>query len=162
MDFMNRHFTATGLIIKNDSVLLHLHPKIHLWLPPGGHVELNEDPVETVKREISEETGYKVQIINTSNTHIKKFKNVISIIPPHTIFIEPINDIKEGFHEHIDMIYLCKIVGGELKDDSWRWINKKEILNHINESYNQSSDIYLTDELINLCIELFNISEGGT
>ena len=79
MDFMNRHFTATGLIIKNDSVLLHLHPKIHLWLPPGGHVELNEDPIETVKREILEETGYKIQIINTSNTHIKKFKNVISI-----------------------------------------------------------------------------------
>ena len=59
------------------------------------------------------------------------------------------------------MIYLCKIVGGELKDDSWRWFNKKEILNHINESYNQLSDIYLTDELIHLCIELFNISEGG-
>ena len=63
MDSMKRHFTATGLIIKNDSVLPHLHPKINLWLPPGGHVELNEDPIETVKREIFEETGYKVQII---------------------------------------------------------------------------------------------------
>ena len=160
MNCMKRHFTATGLIIKNDSVLLHLHPKINLWLPPGGHVEANEDPIETVKREVFEETGYTIQIINTSNTNAKTFKNVISIIPPHTIFIEPINDIKEGFHEHIDMIYLCKIIEGKLKNDTWRWFNKKEILNHIDQSYNQSSDIYLTDELIDLCIELFNIIEG--
>ena len=59
------------------------------------------------------------------------------------------------------MIYLCEIIEGKLKDDTWRWFNKKEILNHIDQSYNQSSDIYLTDELIDLCIELFNISEGG-
>lgn len=160
MNFMKRHFTATGLIIEKNSILLHLHPKINLWLPPGGHVEPNEDPIETVKREVFEETGFRIKIINTSNTNAKKFKNVISIIPPHTIFIEPINDTKEGFHEHIDMIYLCEITGGKLKDESWRWFNKKEILNHNDQSYNQSSDVYLTDELIDLCIELFIITEG--
>ena len=56
---MKRHYTATALIVENNSVLLHLHEKIKLWLPPGGHVELNEDPIQAVTREVFEETGFR-------------------------------------------------------------------------------------------------------
>jgi len=31
--------------------------KAGLWLPAGGHVEQNEHPMETVKREVKEELG---------------------------------------------------------------------------------------------------------
>lgn len=38
-------------------VLLVHHRKAGLWLPTGGHVEVGEDPVETVRRETLEELG---------------------------------------------------------------------------------------------------------
>ena len=41
---MDRHFTATGYVVIDNSILLHFHPKVKMWLPPGGHIELNEDP----------------------------------------------------------------------------------------------------------------------
>ena len=32
------------------------------WLPPGGHIEVNEDPIEAVLREVLEETGLEVEV----------------------------------------------------------------------------------------------------
>lgn len=37
--------------------LLVDHKKANLWLPPGGHVEPQEHPQDTVQREIKEELG---------------------------------------------------------------------------------------------------------
>jgi 8-oxo-dGTP diphosphatase len=34
------------------------------WTLPGGHLEKNESPIEGVKREVYEETGYIVEINN--------------------------------------------------------------------------------------------------
>ena len=54
---VTRHFTATGFVVHRGRVALHWHPKVKAWLPPGGHIEANEDPVQAVLREIEEETG---------------------------------------------------------------------------------------------------------
>ena len=36
---IRRHFTVTGFVIEDGKVLLHWHPKVEMWLPPGGHTE---------------------------------------------------------------------------------------------------------------------------
>ncbi len=59
-----KHFTASALIIDNDKVLLVFHKKFNVWLYPGGHVEKNENPDETLLREVKEETGLEVEIIS--------------------------------------------------------------------------------------------------
>jgi 8-oxo-dGTP pyrophosphatase MutT (NUDIX family) len=41
----------------DGSVLLVDHINAGLWLPPGGHVEVDEDPARTAAREIDEELG---------------------------------------------------------------------------------------------------------
>ena len=87
---MTRHFTSTGYIVSKGSVLLHWHPKVKAFLPPGGHVEINEDPVEAVLREVKEETGLLVEIIN-SELPIKS-SYPAQIPPPITIMIEDITD----------------------------------------------------------------------
>ena len=46
-----------------DKVLLVDHKKAKLWLPPGGHVEPDEDPRETVRREAKEELGIDAEFI---------------------------------------------------------------------------------------------------
>ncbi|MCP5507651.1 MAG: NUDIX domain-containing protein [Chlamydiales bacterium] len=42
---------------KVNQLLLVNHKKALLWLPPGGHVEPNEHPSDTAKRELNEELG---------------------------------------------------------------------------------------------------------
>lgn len=46
-----------------DQLLLVDHKKSDLWVAPGGHVEHNEHPKETVKREIREELGIEAQFL---------------------------------------------------------------------------------------------------
>ena len=102
-----RHYTATGYVVWDQSVLLHWHKKINLWLPPGGHVEPNEDPVEAVLREIFEETGLVSKISENSNTPTLTFDYPEIIEPPRHILVENIDDPDDGHHQHIDMIYYC-------------------------------------------------------
>ena len=43
--------------VANGCLLLGDHRKSGLWLPPGGHVEVGEDPLTAVIRETREELG---------------------------------------------------------------------------------------------------------
>lgn len=54
-----KHLVSYFVLIDTDakSLLLVDHLKAQKWLPPGGHVELNEHPKDTVNREIREELG---------------------------------------------------------------------------------------------------------
>lgn len=59
------HLVAYFLLIDSSAnqVLLVDHKKAGLWLPAGGHVEPNEHPRETVKREILEELGIEAEFM---------------------------------------------------------------------------------------------------
>lgn len=45
---------------QTKSIYLGHHIKVNDWIPPGGHIELGEDPVKTVIRESQEELQYEV------------------------------------------------------------------------------------------------------
>ncbi len=103
-----KEFVVEGYVIKNGKILLMHHKKLDLWLPPGGHMEQNELPEESLKREIKEETGLEVSIDNTIK-YPNEF-NVKLIGLPNHIQVENIkND-----HYHIDLVYICRVIGGEL------------------------------------------------
>ena len=46
-----------------NELLLVDHKKSDFWLPAGGHVEVGEHPMETVKREIQEELGIEADFL---------------------------------------------------------------------------------------------------
>jgi 8-oxo-dGTP pyrophosphatase MutT (NUDIX family) len=51
------HITASGLVIRDGSVLLIFHPYIKQWFQPGGHIDDGEEPIRAAIREVFEETG---------------------------------------------------------------------------------------------------------
>lgn len=88
-----RHAIVDGLVIKNNKILL-VKRDIKLseggkWGVPGGYVNLNENLEEAIKREVFEETGYRV-----------------SAVKLFTIVDSPIrrNDIKQN----IGFVFVCK------------------------------------------------------
>ena len=46
--------------IKSKSIYLGHHIKADDWIPPGGHINPNETPLDTVKREFTEELRYEL------------------------------------------------------------------------------------------------------
>lgn len=101
---MIRHFTATGIVLHDDTVLLIEHAKLKWWMPPGGHLDPNEDPVQAVLREVREETGLDCQII----TPAAFAHDAVQVLPaPFTILVE---DVPENGTtvQHIDCIYLLR------------------------------------------------------
>ena len=121
-----RHFTATGFIVRRGSIALHWHPKVRAWLPPGGHIEPNEDPVQAVVREALEETGLEVEVVPTTPPLGLSYPEEVTT--PFTIMVEDIHDPVEGFHNHIDMIYFCRPVGGsDNLAAGWQWISRDKL-----------------------------------
>ncbi|HIE41386.1 MAG TPA: NUDIX domain-containing protein [Candidatus Aenigmarchaeota archaeon] len=120
---VKKHFTASALIInKAKKVLLVNHRKLGVWLYPGGHVEWNETPDETVVREVKEETGLDVKIISDRDSSLSDPKADVSVLHhPYIILCEKIN--RDNEHYHIDLIYLCKI---EDEENSEIYHNPKE------------------------------------
>jgi 8-oxo-dGTP pyrophosphatase MutT (NUDIX family) len=59
-----------------NKILLVDHKKAGLWLPPGGHVELNEHPKETVRREIFEELRIQADFISHDPLFVTVTKTV--------------------------------------------------------------------------------------
>ena len=121
-----RHFTATAFVVHDDRVALHWHRKVGAWLPPGGHIEDNEDPVQAVLREVEEETGLVVELVPTAillNLGCQE-----QVEPPFTIVIEDIHDPVKGYHQHIDMIYFCRPTDppGPL-NPGWLWVSRDQI-----------------------------------
>lgn len=65
-DVPNKHLVSYFVIFDQSTqkILLVDHKKSGLWLPPGGHVDLNEHPTTTVMRECQEELGIEAQFWN--------------------------------------------------------------------------------------------------
>jgi 8-oxo-dGTP pyrophosphatase MutT (NUDIX family) len=123
---MDKHFTATTYIFQNGKFLLLFHPKLKRWLPPGGHLELNETPPECAKREALEETGLEIELIRQENLWVNHW-NAASIERPYLCLLENIPAHGDTpAHQHIDMIYLARPIGGELFSDV-KWFSLEEI-----------------------------------
>lgn len=125
---MRRHLTATGFVVDGSRTLLHWHKRLQQWMPPGGHIEADEDPVRAVLREIEEETGLVAEVISAREA--EPFQYPEQLPPPYTILVEDIPGPDEP-HKHIDMIYFCRVVDGAgplLADDpTLRWVDEKDL-----------------------------------
>jgi 8-oxo-dGTP pyrophosphatase MutT (NUDIX family) len=115
-----RHFTVAVFVVRVSSdavpasasdsesrtILLHYHPKLGRWLPPGGHIEDNELPDDAARREVFEETGIRVRLIGPRGLPIATPQQ---LVVPAGIQLE---DIYPG-HQHIDLVYFGVPQGGQ-------------------------------------------------
>lgn len=104
-------FTADAFIVHEDKVLLRMHDKYHVWLQIGGHVELGEDPIEALFREIKEECGLEVELVGDTGEIFDE--NNKRLPCPRFIHRHKVNDT----HEHVNFIYVLKAITLNLNPD---------------------------------------------
>ncbi|GBG97061.1 NUDIX domain-containing protein [Lactococcus termiticola] len=88
--------SASALVFSGERLYFIEHPYQKDWLLPAGHVELDEQPLETAIREFHEETGLFAKAGLLVDLNIIK-------IPENVIKHEPA-------HRHIDFRYLLELV----------------------------------------------------
>ncbi|MBM4436150.1 MAG: NUDIX domain-containing protein [Actinobacteria bacterium] len=123
---VDKHFTATGFLVRDGRVLLLWHRKLRMWLPFGGHIDAGEDPVQALLREAREETGFEVEIAGETLAFAAPEPRPLP--RPETILLERI----EPGHYHIDLIYFVRPVDGQEtlapgEHAEMRWFSPEEL-----------------------------------
>jgi 8-oxo-dGTP pyrophosphatase MutT (NUDIX family) len=125
---VERHFTVSGFVTRQGQTALHWH-RLGLWLPPGGHIEANEDPIEAVLREVLEETGIEVEIVPTAPA--LAHREPAQLPPPVTIGVYDIerDSGTSSPHQHIDFVYFTRPLPGASLDlpegaEGWAWVDE--------------------------------------
>ena len=130
-------FTVSVFIVAAGKVLLVNHPRYNLWLPIGGHVELDEDPDEALFREIKEESGLKdVEIL--SHKPILNDSDRKALYTPNYMDIHYANPP----HKHIALVYFGRASNNRhVKSDEHteaKWFSIAEL---DDSKYNFAADI---------------------
>lgn len=125
---MRRHFTVTGFVSHPGGTALHWH-RLGMWLPPGGHIEPDEDPIQAVLREVAEETELDVEIIPTVD-RLFGYEHPPQLLPPAAMAVYDIPGDRQLAepHQHIDLIYFARPLADEprLPEDGhdWAWFDE--------------------------------------
>jgi len=86
-----KHLVSYALIVdtSTEKVLLFDHKNAQLKLPSGGHIDLNELPVEAAKRELTEELNLSLPIYQEKSETVSvpyfiSIAETVGINEPHT------------------------------------------------------------------------------
>ncbi|MER7480976.1 NUDIX hydrolase [Streptomyces sp. NPDC126510] len=98
---------AYAICVRDGQILLARSPAWDgtlEWVVPGGGMEHGEDPYDTVRREVEEETGYRIEVTGllgvNSSQHVFRSR-----------FGPPVD------HHGVRLVYEGRIIGGELRNE---------------------------------------------
>lgn len=114
---MRREYAVAVFVVHEGAVLLHHHRTLGRWLPPGGHVDADELPDAAAIREVREEVGVSIGVIDAATSayrDVPRPPGVPARLPtPIGIQLEDIPG-KPGnpAHQHVDLVYAATVATG--------------------------------------------------
>ena len=121
-------WTVDVFIVHENKVLLRMHEKYRTLLAVGGHIELDEDPVQAAKRECMEEVGLPIHIHGETDVPHGQEQKFRYLPDPAGMNIHYVNDT----HQHISTVYFATPkhidIVPEHPDDTWEWLTKSELI----------------------------------
>jgi 8-oxo-dGTP diphosphatase len=112
-----RHSVSAGAaVIRGDGRVLAIKRADNgAWVQPGGVVELDEDPRDTVRREVWEETGVEVEAEGLTGVYKNMKLGVVSLV------------------------FRCRLVGGDPSPteeaSAVAWLERSEIKERMAEAF---------------------------
>ncbi|MFG3011070.1 NUDIX hydrolase [Streptomyces cinerochromogenes] len=96
---------AYAVCVRDGQILLARSPApdgTPEWVLPGGGMEHGEDPYDTVRREVTEETGYRIEVTGLLG------------VDSHRLLGDP-RVGRRVDHQGLRIVYEGEITGGELR-----------------------------------------------
>jgi 8-oxo-dGTP pyrophosphatase MutT (NUDIX family) len=124
-------FAVGAFIVSNGRVLLVDHKKLGVWLPPGGHVEADENPVEALHREVMEEVGLRIEVVRPTPPQVDAGTRTLP--PPD--FLD--DHFISKTHRHVGMFWVARPTGLDgIKFDANElnglgWYSPPELINPV-------------------------------
>ena len=106
---MDLRVAAYAVVIDDDRRILLAHwneGRRSAWTMPGGGLEPGENPETAARREVREETGYKVEIDELLGIHSR-------VIPPSRRLTP---GVTEPLHT-LRIVYRARVIGGRLRNE---------------------------------------------
>lgn len=100
--------TVSAYILTTDpepSVLLHRHKTLNVYIQPGGHVELDENPWQALCRELREETGYGMDQLTILQPRLRLPKLTGDDLHPQPVCLRSFPFGTGGTHFHTDLTF---------------------------------------------------------
>lgn len=126
-NLLQTHLVAVNSFLVNDNkfLLLKRNDPPLIWGPPGGKLQINEDPISGLKREVKEETGLNIEVKMPVTTWFGKF-----------------NDKKI-----FAVDYLCHYKSGKIllseEHNSFKWLSLKNLKDSENKYFIMKSGFKL-------------------
>jgi 8-oxo-dGTP pyrophosphatase MutT (NUDIX family) len=122
-------FTVEVFIVHKDKVLLRMHDKYKIWCSVGGHIELDEDPLEAAVREVKEEVGLDVRLAGPAVPDFDE-KDFKILMPPRYLG----RHRTSLTHEHVVFVYFATSDTDQIADSlkehersETRWVTADEL-----------------------------------
>ena len=152
--------TISIYIIRLDTpeptALLHMHRKLHRLMPIGGHIELDENPWQTVAHELTEESGYVLDDLELLQP-VDRIKSLpLTMILPYPLVMNA-HKFPDLDHYHSDTAYLFVATSephmpvGEGESTDLRWVSRAELdAIHAPEIIQFTKEVY--DYVFDVCL----------
>ncbi|CAM5344652.1 NUDIX hydrolase [Streptomyces hirsutus] len=103
---------AYAVVVRDGRLLLARSPVpggAPEWVLPGGGMEHGEDPYDTVRREVEEETGYRIEV-----TGLLGVNSARHVFVRHGFARRP---GRRADHHAVRLVYEGRITGGGLRNE---------------------------------------------
>jgi len=153
-------YTVGAYIVRVDGLepkaLLHIHRRMNVLLPIGGHIEPDETIWQAIEREIDEESGYSLKQLDVlqPKERIAELSDVITHPSPVIMSTHALSKLNH-FHTDTSFAFIAnndpagEIDEGESQD--LRWLGKNELKElKEDEIFPHTREIYLY--ILNECI----------
>jgi ADP-ribose pyrophosphatase YjhB (NUDIX family) len=138
-----RHFTATVYVVHDGAVALHHHDRLDMWIAPGGHLDRDELPRAAARREVREETGLDVDLLEPAAGVGDDAESGVSVErgrelpPPEHVVLFDVDVYPDGEvgHQHVDHVYYGEVESRDIDPDGddeadadeWAWFDREAL-----------------------------------
>lgn len=120
-------WTVAVFIVDGCKVLLRMHEKYGVLLAVGGHIELDEDPLQAAKRECLEEVGLPITVHGEEGLRNFEEDQLQELPRPAAMNIHRVSEN----HQHIDVVYYATCahtnIVPERHEDTWEWLTAEAL-----------------------------------